>query len=295
MRILIIGGDGMLGHRLFLDLAKNHVVKATLRQSVDAYQLFNIFNDHNSYFNVDLLSDEVLSHIFGEFQPEIVLNAAGIVKQRAAAKEAIASIAINSLFPHRLASICQNFNARLISFSTDCVFSGNRGYYAENDIPDPLDLYGRSKLLGEIVGIENCLTLRAPFYGLELANKKGLIEWFLAQRGEIKGFSKAIYSGMTTMEMSRLIDFIITKRPQLYGLWHVASQPISKYDWLMLLAKKLNHSDITILRDDDFLCDRSLNGERFVAETNYSIPSWDTMLDALVSQINFRYESGQYV
>ena len=284
----------MLGHRLLIDLSQKHSVKVTLRQSQSFYQQFDLFNDENAFFGVDLFSEGSLEPIFDEFKPEVVLNAAAIVKQRSEAKEYIPSIKLNALFPHQLALLCHRHNARLICFSTDCVFSGEKGLYIEADIPDPVDLYGQTKLLGEVTNEENCLTLRTSIFGLELSNKKSLIEWFLAQQGEIKGFSSAIYSGISTLEMARLIDFIISEKADLSGLWHVSSQPISKLQLLLMLSDKLDCQDIVIKQDDSFTCDRSLDSSKFIHSTGYQAPNWNDMLDELVCLIKLRKQESKY-
>ena len=284
MRILIIGGDGMLGHQLLQSLQTQHEVKVTLRQPAAAYQALALFNDNNSFFNMDIAYPDRLLSIFSEFSPEIVINAVGMVKQRSEAKEVIPSLEINALFPQHLALLCGAAKARLILMSTDCVFSGNKGRYTEADTPDPKDVYGMSKFLGE-VNAEGCLSVRTSIIGLELHRKQGLVEWFLAQRGTIKGYRNAIYSGFTTLEIARIIHFIITEHPDLHGLWHVASQPINKFNLLRLLADYLDRKDISIEPFDDFHCDRSLEGAQFMAATGYQPPSWEMMLQELATQI----------
>jgi dTDP-4-dehydrorhamnose reductase len=284
MRVLIIGGDGMLGHQLLQLLQYQHEVKVTLRQPASVYQAIGYFNEKNAYFNIDIAYPDRLLSVFSDFSPEIVINAVGMVKQRSEAKEVTPSLEINALFPQHLALLCKVAKARLILMSTDCVFSGEKGSYKESDTPDPKDVYGMSKFLGE-VSEEGCITLRTSIIGLELFRKQGLIEWFLAQRGSIKGYRRAIYSGFTTLEMARIIHFIITKQPQLHGLWHVASTPINKFELLQLLAKYLERKDISIEPYDDFYCDRSLDGSRFIQASGYAPPSWETMLSELAQHV----------
>ncbi len=280
MRILILGGDGMLGHQLLISFKDKHEVKVTLRNNVLFYQNITLFSDKNSYFGVNILDDDSLLQILADFKPEVVINAVGVIKQRDLAKQIIPSLQINALFPHRLAMLCKLMSSRLISISTDCVFSGKKGNYTEDDLPDAEDIYGRTKLLGE-VGYDGCLTLRSSIIGLEFFHKKSLIEWFLQQKGTIKGFSKVIYTGVTTMEMARIIEYILNTAPSLSGIFQVASKPISKYELLSLLVKKLNKTDVKIVVDDTMDCDRSLVGTKFTTCTNYRIPSWDAMLDEL--------------
>jgi dTDP-4-dehydrorhamnose reductase len=232
-------------------------------------------------------STERLIEALSDFRPQALVNAVGIIKQRTTANEAIPSLEINALLPHRLALVCRMVGARLLHMSTDCVFTGAKGIYTEDDISDATDLYGRSKLLGE-ASDEGCITLRTSIIGLELARKTSLIEWYLAQRGRIRGFDRAIYTGFSTAEMARVIERVIVQHADLSGLWHVASVPISKYALLTLLNQKLGRTDLLIERDDTFVCDRSLDGSRFNKQTGYVPPSWDAMLDELAQQIRER-------
>lgn len=288
MRILILGGDGMLGHQLLLSWQKRHDVKVTLRQASQAYKKYQIFDNDNAFYNIDVRNINDIMEIASIYRPDAIVNAVGIVKQRPTAKEVIPSIEINSLLPHRLALIAQMVNARLIHMSTDCVFTGNKGHYTEQDLPDAADLYGRSKLMGE-VDMPGCVTLRTSIIGLELANKKSLIEWFLAQRGTIKGFKRAIYTGLTTIEMGRVIEKVLTSPVKLQGTWQVASDPIDKFTLLSLLKDKLGRDDITIDPDQEFHCDRSLIATRFNQAVGYVPPSWDKMLDELAQQVRQKY------
>jgi len=283
MRILILGGDGMLGHRLFSHLIGNHEVKSTLRQDIDAYSAFGLFRPENSYTGIDVCCPDRLIEVMADFHPEAVVNAAGIVKQRPSAKESIPTIEINSLFPHRLAALCQVSGARLIHLSTDCVFSGRKGNYCEDDVADAEDLYGRSKLLGE-VETENSLTLRTSIIGRELSRKASLLEWFLSQEGDIRGYRRAIFSGFTTIELSRVIELLIVRYPDSHGLYHLSSAPISKFDLLTMIKKELDHP-VTIKPDTDFNCDRSLDSTKFRKEFNYSPPTWKEMISELCEDL----------
>ena len=284
MRILILGGDGMLGHQLLKSWGNAHDVHVTLRKKLAAYQAFGLFHTGNSSPGIDACHIESVAAVLKAFQPEAVVNAVGIVKQRAESHDAILSLEINALLPHRLSEVCGEMGARLIHISTDCVFSGSKGKYTEDDPEDASDLYGRSKLLGEVTG-PHAITLRTSIIGQELSRKSGLIEWFLQQQGTIKGYDQAIYSGFTTLEMARIIEKILVGHPKLSGLWHVASQPISKYKLLNNLSSALGRNDIKIERDTTFVCDRSLNGSRFQQATGYEPPAWATMLGELAQHI----------
>jgi dTDP-4-dehydrorhamnose reductase len=285
MRILILGGDGMLGHQLLRSFEeRQYEVRATLRRSLSGYGGCGMFNAQNTVCGVTAERFDSVVRALNEHRPDAVINAIGIIKQRAAAQDAIASIQINALFPHQLALECARRGIRLVHMSTDCVFSGRKGRYQERDVPDPVDLYGRSKLLGEL-GDSPCITLRTSIIGLELSRKASLIEWYLGQRGRIRGFAKAIYSGFTTLEMTRIIERILVQHHDLSGVWHVASAPITKFELLTRLTALLRRHDIVVERDEKFVCDRSLDGSSFEARSGYVPPAWDAMLAELAEQI----------
>lgn len=279
MRILILGGDGMLGHQLLTTWQDGHDIRCTLRQDLAAYEAFGLFTAENSYVGIDVRSLARLTEVLADFRPEAVVNCIGIVKQRPTAKESIPNLEVNALLPHQLSVLCRCIGARLIHLSTDCVFSGKQGKYRENDPSDAEDLYGKTKFLGEVHD-ENSLTLRTSIIGRELTRKKSLLEWFLSQTGPVKGFKNAIYTGFTTMEMSRIIEKLLLEHPAACGVYQVSSDPINKYDLLLLFREKLGH-EIEILPDESFRCDRSLDSGRFRREFNYFPPSWDKMVDEL--------------
>ena len=282
MRILILGGDGMLGHRLFQGLGKRHEVRVTLRQTLAHYSALNLFREASVYDEIDVRNLERVRHIMVDFHPDAVVNVTGIVKQRNEASQRIPSIEINALVPHKLSALCHEVGARLVNMSTDCVFSGRSGNYSEHDTPDAEDIYGRSKLLGEVVDAPG-ITLRTSIIGRELSRKTGLLEWFLAQKAPIKGFRNAIFSGFTTFEMSRIIEHILLHSPARYGLYHVSSASISKYDLLRLIRDKLG-LQIEIVADETFKCDRSLDSTQFKRTYNYTPPTWDAMITELAEK-----------
>ncbi len=287
MRCLILGGDGMLGHQLLLSWQQKHDVKVTVRGPLASYAKYGLFNAQNTYASTDAQDSDRVLEILGDFRPDAVINCVGIIKQRSAAKESIPSLEINSLLPQRLRLMCAAAGARLVHLSTDCVFNGRRGMYRQTDHADAEDLYGLSKYLGEVSEAPG-ITIRSSIIGLELSRKQSLIEWFLAQRGTIKGFTKAIYSGVTTEEMSRVIEHILLHEPDLHGVWQVASEPINKYDLLCKLSTFMGRRDITITPESTFHCDRSLDGSDFAKRTGYQVPTWDQMLTELAAQIQGR-------
>lgn len=279
MRILILGGDGMLGHQLLKSLAPRHQVRVTLRQDLESYSSYQLFDKDNAYAGIDVRAFERLAEVVADFRPEAIINAVGIVKQRSTAKESIPSLEINSLLPHRLSVLCKAVGARLIHLSTDCIFSGKKGNYQETDPSDAEDLYGKTKFLGETQD-SHCLTLRTSIIGRELSRHKSLLEWFLGQTGTIKGFTKAIYNGFTTLEMSRILENMLVNHPEASGVYQVSSEPINKYDLLLLFREKLGHI-VEIVPDDKFFCDRSLDSTRFRVEFAYTPPTWDAMIEEL--------------
>jgi dTDP-4-dehydrorhamnose reductase len=279
MRILILGGNGMLGHQLFKSLGSRHDVRVTLRQRLSAYKDFNLFSNENAYEGIEVASMDRLIDMLGEFRPEAVVNAVGIVKQRSTAKESIPSLEINSLFPHRLAGLCKAAGVRMVHMSTDCVFSGRKGRYRETDLSDAEDLYGRTKYLGEVYE-SHCVTLRTSIIGKELSRKQGLLEWFLSQRGSVQGFRNALFSGFTTLELSRIIEKILTEYSKKGGLYHVSSDPVSKFDLLTLIKRKMGLR-IEIIPAEEPRLDRSLDSTKFRKEFNYTPPAWEEMIEEL--------------
>jgi dTDP-4-dehydrorhamnose reductase len=277
----------MLGHQLMQALAPAHDVRVTLRQPLAAYRESGLFSERNALGEIDARDSARLAAAIERLAPQVVINCIGLVKQRPDAKTARLAIEVNALFPHELREMCERAGARLVHFSTDCVFSGRTGGYRETDLPDPVDLYGRSKLIGEVVD-PPALTLRTSIVGLELGHKTGLVEWFLAQHGAIRGYRRAIFTGVTTLEIGRLVARIVERHRDLHGLWHVASAPISKYDLLVALGRKLNRTDIEVLPDETVACDRSLRAEAFHAATGYEPPSWDEMIGELAAQVERR-------
>lgn len=281
MRVLIFGGNGMLGHQLCRMLSSAMEVWATFREKPKE---FGFLPEERMLANVIVQDSVRVQAILEAVRPDAVVNAVGIVKQRDEVEQAVPSIQVNALFPHQLADLCVSRGIGLIQVSTDCVFSGSRGAYNEKDVPDPVDLYGRSKLLGEIDRL-GCLTLRTSIIGWELTGYSGLLSWFALQRGKhVKGYRKAIYTGMSTRAFSELVGVVLERHADLQGLYHVASAPISKFDLLVRLRDALGWSDISVEPEAEFVCDRSLDGSRFSNTIGWRAPGWEAMIIGMAKE-----------
>ena len=280
MRVIVLGAAGMLGHKLLQRLRTEHEAAGTIRDAAPDAGLSRALAGVKLYPGVDAADLASLERALDDWKAQVVLNCIGIIKQSKAASDPLPSIAINSLLPHQLAQMAAARGARLIHFSTDCVFSGRRGNYVEDDEPDPVDLYGRSKLLGEVTA-PNALTLRTSIVGRELRGHLGLIDWFLSQRGgRINGYVRALYSGLTTLAAADLVAWLIRAHPELQGVWQVSGEPISKFD-LLQIVKRVYRLDIEIAPDEHFVCDRRLDSTRFRTHTGWRPPSWEDMIAAM--------------
>ena len=280
MRVLILGGSGMLGHKLWQNFSRRFDAFVTFRQPGSAYAWTGLFDPSRSVGGVSATDFDGVTRAFAVARPDAVVNCIGIVKQDAAAKDPLTSIAVNALFPHRLAALARAAGARLIHLSTDCVFSGRAGNYSESDAPDAADLYGRTKLLGEVEG-PGALTLRTSMIGRELSGAHGLVEWFLSQRGgRVRGFRRAVFSGFTTQALADVLADIVEHRPELQGVWNVAAEPINKLD-LLTLVRDSYGLDIEIEPDENFVCDRSLDAARFREAAHFAPPTWPEMVERM--------------
>ncbi len=267
----------MLGHKVVQTFSARFDTWATMRREPDERAAV-LFRDAQLITDVSVEDFDSVVEAIGEARADAVVNCIGIVKQADEAKDPISSIIVNSLFPHRLAGACEEAGARLIHISTDCVFSGRRGFYSEGDIPDPPDLYGRSKLLGETVA-PRALTIRTSIIGRELSSSYGLLEWFVGEKGQlVRGYARAVFSGFPTRALARHLAYLLEFAPDVSGLRHLASAPVSKYD-LLTLVKDVYDLDVEIERDDTFVCDRSLDGTLLLKETGITIEPWREMIE----------------
>lgn len=292
MRILVLGISGMLGNAVFRLFAASpgFDVIGTVRTGA-ALRHFREEMRQKILVGLDVDSQDSLLRHLADTRPEVVINCVGLVKQLADSEDPLSAIPMNSLLPHRLARMCRLSGARLIHISTDCVFSGTRGRYREEDPSDAKDLYGRSKFLGEVIG-PNAITLRTSIIGHELVSSHGLVGWFLSQERNVKGYTRAIFSGLPTVELARVMRDVVIPSAALSGLYHVGAAPISKYDLLNLVAKQYGKA-ITIAADRDFVIDRSLDVSRFHEATGYTAPDWPELIGRMhMDYCKYREENG---
>ena len=281
MNILILGISGMLGNILFkyLTSLKRYEVFGTIR-SLEDKKFFTNIDDTKINILDNINKFENISNLIEKIRPALVINCIGVIKQKKEILIPSETIKVNSLFPHQVNQVCSDFNVRFIQFSTDCVFSGSRGNYIEDDIPDCSDFYGRSKLLGEINQSPNSITLRTSIIGTELKGNASLLDWFLSQSNQVLGYKNAIFSGFTTLEISKIINNVIIPNPKLSGIYHLASKPINKFS-LLSIVKKIFKKRISIIPDYNLSINRSLNSEKFYLQTKYIAPSWMEMITDL--------------
>lgn len=272
----------MLGHTLFSELlsSEKYNVYATVRNRSTLSDCFSpsLLNKVIGGVNVDNFDTVIRAVSF--VKPNVVINCIGLIKQLPEASDPLTAISVNSLLPHRISLLCRTAGARMIHFSTDCVFNGKKGSYRESDLADGDDLYGRTKLMGEVSGAD-CLTLRTSIIGHELRGCNGLVQWFLAQKGTIRGFENVIYSGFPTVEIARIVGDYVLPKADLNGIYHVSSQPISKHELLKLVAVRYNKADIEIEPYDEPRLDRSLDSSAFHQLVNYYPPSWPELVDRM--------------
>ena len=271
--VLVLGASGMLGNAVLRLFAQSDGYSAVgSARSAGVLRVLPPDLRDRVICGVDVENVDSLTRLFAATRPDVVINCIGLVKQLAEADDPLAAIPINALLPHRLARLCDVAGARLIHMSTDCVFAGTKGMYREDEPSDAQDLYGRSKYLGE-VDYPNAVTLRTSIIGHELNSAHGLVGWFLAQNGGVKGFTRAIFSGLPTVELARVMRDFVIPRPELRGLYHVSAEPINKYELLKLVAQFYGKST-EITPDDKLSIDRSLDSSRFRSLTGYAPRTW---------------------
>lgn len=277
-RVLVLGAGGMLGHMAMRVLSTNHHTYGTTRSSKKEQTKLSKFMTTDRWIeNVDVRNLAQIENVIEQIQPDVIINCIGLVKQKMDSHSYIESIEVNALLPHQLHRIAERQKSKLLQISTDCVFTCTPGIKYQDDVPDARDLYGVTKMLGE-VNYGNALTLRTSIVGRQVYGSESLFEWLLSQRGRtIDGYRNAKYTGLTTQALCEIIDFLIRERMDLCGIWQVSSDEISKYE----LATKLNEQlslNMEVRENHEFSCDRRLDSEAFRRETGIRIPSWNEMI-----------------
>lgn len=282
MNVLVVGASGMIGSTVMRVLSekKDWEVFGTARD-ISVKRFFSAAIGERLIADVDVEHPDLLVKVLDKIRPDVVVNCAGLTKHKPEADDPLVSIPINTLMPHRLAGLCKLVGARLIHVSTDCVFSGEKGGYVESDFADARDVYGKSKALGEVL-YSHTVTLRTSTIGHELQSQYGLLDWFLAQQGSCKGYTRAIFSGLPTVVFAQVIRDVVIPHKALSGLYHVAAEPIGKFDLLKLIAEIYGKS-IDIVPDEKLVIDRSLNADRFREATDYIAPDWRNLIKLMHS------------
>ena len=272
-KILILGGTGQLGNTLTRYLLKNYKydVISTFKNKKKIKNL-NLIPYKKNFFYLNIMNKNNIKKFLTAHKPDIVVNCIGLVKQKINSKNINQAIFLNSILPNFLSNLSIEFNFKLILISTDCVFSGKKGNYSENDTPDPVDLYGQTKYLGEIDNNKQVLTLRTSYVGHEIEDSTGLLEWFFRQK-KVFGYKKAYFTGLPTIELSEIICKYFLKSKNIYGLYNIAGKKISKYNFLKNIISVYN-LNIDLNEDSKFKIDRSLNTSKFKKLFDYQPQNW---------------------
>lgn len=276
MKILVLGASGMLGNAML-----------RVMSAQEAWSVFGTVRGANPALHaaapravlipgIHADQPDSLLAAFAQARPDVVINCVGLVKQLSNAEDPLVAVPINTLLPHRLARMCEVAGARLVHVSTDCVFSGKQGSYTELDQADAQDVYGRSKLLGE-VDYPHAVTLRTSIIGHEMGSAHGLIDWFLSQQARVKGYTEAVFSGLPTCELARVVRDFVIPHASLRGVYHVAAEPISKHDLLQIVNREYG-KNLQIEPDDKVKINRSLDASRFREATGYVAPAWPDLI-----------------
>jgi len=265
MKLLILGGKGMAGH----------VITAYFIQKPE-YEVFYTSRDpkdKNSLY-LDVTDSNKVEKIIETIKPNIVINCVGILNEYASDNRLLA-FQVNSLLPHQLSRLVERYQGKLIQISTDCVFSGMKGDYTEDDIPDGTSVYAETKRLGEIISDKH-LTIRTSIIGPELKEDGiGLFLWFMKQKGKIKGYQQVLWNGITTLELAKAIETMI--KHNISELYHLGSErKISKFTLLKMMEEVFEKTDVEIIPDSEITLDRTIRNTR--TDFQYLIPSYEEML-----------------
>lgn len=285
-RVMILGGAGMLGHKACQVLSRTFDTYATFRTFSDEWRQTGVYDETKVLTGIDIAEFSTVQAAIDRIEPQLILNCIGVIKQLPDARNPRLAIYTNALFPHLLAEHCTDRGIRLIHISTDCVFSGKTGAYVESDVSDAEDLYGRTKYLGEL-DYGSALTLRTSIVGHGLFPNRSLIDWFLSQEGTaVKGYTNAIYSGFPTIVLCEELARVAAEYPRLTGLYHVSSDPITKYD-LLCHVRDIYGVDIEVVPDEHFRCDRSLNSDKYRKDLAFTPLEWREMIAMMYADSSY--------
>lgn len=291
-RILVLGANGMLGGSVFRYFSerKQYEVLGTVRTDKTGLHIKHLGFD-NLITNLDVLNEDRLFSSIENFMPDFVVNCVGVIKQREQAQDPVLTVELNSLLPHRIASICSSLGAQLIHFSTDCVFSGKSGNYQETSVPDATDLYGRSKLVGE-VSYGGHLTFRTSIIGHEMNSSVSLIDWFLSQNETVRGYSEAVFSGLPTISVAKFLEQYVFLAKKFSGLYHLSVAPIDKFSLLQNVSK-IYGSNAMIENYSDVKINRSLDSSSLRTETGFESATWPEMLEQMHHEYQQYFKSSK--
>jgi len=292
-RVLIHGITGMLGHTLFLELSKNQNLEVFGTARYPDFNRWPIFKGHESNLRPDVDADnfDSISRSLAAIQPTLVINCIGLIKQLWWGSDPLAAITVNAQLPHRISLVCKAAKARLIHIGTDCVFNGKAGNYADDSPSTAEDIYGKTKSLGEL-SYPHCVTLRTSIIGHEVKGRRGVVDWFLSQKGTVKGYAQAIFSGFPTVELSRIISEFVIPNRSLSGVYNVSAAPLSKYRLLQMVKDRYG-LDVEVVPSDEVVIDRSLDSSRFRSMTGYQPPRWETLVEHMYADYVKKKEAFQ--
>lgn len=291
-KILILGITGMLGHQMWRVLrrtldSQRFQIYGTVRGTVLALQRFDIFNTDGVIENVNASHFSELQKCLSDLQPDYVINCIGLTLRKKDLADIEKCYQINSVLPQLLGQWCELNHAKLIHFSTDCVFDGQKGsHYYETDLPTAQDHYGRSKFLGEVRTGKN-LTFRLSIVGRELENKTEFLEWIFSQKNQtVSGFDQVMYSGLTTNFVAQEVCRVILKFPELSGLHQISSESLSKFAIINKVNQKF-YLNIQVNKKSDYVSNKSLDCSAYSKQTGFKSPTWDELIDDLYQDREF--------
>lgn len=263
MKIYVLGSNGMLGKYVSTFLADYYEVIKITRNEIDATNI-DEENLKNKLFNLGLKEND------------IVINCIGTIKPMVDSIGDLNTIKVNSIFPRILANICEKINVRMIHPTTDCVFTGNKGSYNENDIHDISDVYGRTKSLGEP---NNCTVIRTSIIGEEVGQGRSLVEWIKSNKGNtVFGFTNHIWNGVTCLQFGKICKKMIDENLFWEGIKHLHSNNLNKKELVETISDVYNLNITVTPTETPVMCDRSLSTIYLENLTLFGIPDLKTQI-----------------